>query len=164
MSSGGVVIRPCRRELLPQLVELWKEYVVDQNEESPLLPYFDLEASTEGFRNILKSHIEKEPGGFLVATLGGEAVGFCLSFKEAFGPNYVTRERVGHIQVVHTKRGFRRRGIATKLVNTAIEYLRENGCSRVLAETGETNTKSIKMLEKLDFKRLGKIVNFMREI
>jgi len=164
MSSGGVVIRPCGRELLPQLVELWKEYVVDQNEESPLLPYFDLEASTEGFHKIMESYMEKEPGGFLVATLGGEAVGFSVSFKEAFGPNYVTRERVGHVQVVHTKRGFRRRGIATKLVNAAIDYLRENGCLRVLADTGETNTRSIKMLEKLDFKRFGKLVNFMREI
>lgn len=164
MLSDGVVIKPCRCELLPQLVELWKEYIVDQNEESPLLPYFDLEASTEGFHNILESYMEKEPGGFLVATIGGEAVGFSLSFKEAFGPNYLMRERVGQIQVVHTRRGFRQRGIATKLVHTALDYLRENGCSRVLADAGETNTKSIKMLEKLDFKRLGRIVNFMREM
>jgi len=162
MSSGNVEIKPCQDEFLTQLAELWKEYLVDQGED-PLHPYFDFEASTEGFRKILEAYMKREPGGFLVAIIGDEIVGFVVSFKDAFGPNYVTKRKIGQIQVVHVKQGFRRKGIATKLVNAALLYLKENSCSIILAETGEKNTKSLKMLEKFGFKERGKFVTFMKE-
>jgi len=163
MSSGNVEIKPCQDEFLTQLAELWKEYITDQGED-PLHPYFDFEASTEGFRKILGTYMKREPEGFLVAIIGDEIVGFVVSFKDAFGPNYVTKRKIGQIQVVHVKQGFRRRGIATNLINAAFSYLKASGCSIVLAETGEKNTKSMKMLEKLDFNRRGKLVSFMKEI
>ncbi len=68
------------------------------------------------------------------------------------------------MQVVHTKRGFRRRGIATKLIKESLEYLKKNGCSIILAETGENNVVSKKMLEKFGFKERGKLLNFMKEM
>lgn len=163
MSSSDVEIIPCRNKFLPQLKELWKEYMTDQGED-PLLPYLDLEASTEGFRKILESYMEREPEGFSVALLGSEVVGFAVSFKNAFSPNYVTNKRIGLLQVVHVKRGYRRRGIATQLVNAALSYLVSNGCSIVLAETSEKNTRSMRMLEKLGFRQRGKLVTFMKDI
>ena len=163
MSLNDVEIMPCRNEFLPQLTELWKEYMVDQGED-PLLPYLDLEASKEGFRKILVSHLEREPEGFLVALLSSEVVGFAVSFKNALGPNYVTKKGIGLLQFVHVKRGYRRSGIATQLVNVAFSYLVANGCSIVLAETGEKNTRSMQMLEKLGFRQRGKLVTFIKDI
>ena len=163
MFSEGVKIKLCQDEFVPQLTELWKEYVVDQVEEDPLLPYFDLEASTEGFRKNVEALMKKEPQGFLVALLDSEVVGFVVSFKEAFSPNYVMKRRIGQIQIVHVKRAFRRRGTATKLINAAFEYLKGNGCSVILTETGEKNTESMQMFEKLGFKQRGKLVAFMKE-
>ena len=162
MSSGNVEIKPCQDEFLTQLAELWKEYLVDQGED-PLRPYLDFEASTKGFRKILEAYMKREPGGFLVAAIGDEIVGFVVSFKDAFGPNYVTKRKIGQLQVVHVKQRFRRKGIATKLVNAALLYLKENSCSIILAETGEKNTKSLKMLEKFGFKERGKFITFMTE-
>jgi len=40
----------------------------------------------------------------LVAVISDEVVGFVVSFRDAFGSNYVARKRIGEIQVVHTKR------------------------------------------------------------
>lgn len=162
MSSGNVEIKPCQDEFLTQLAELWKEYLVDQGED-PLHPYFDFEASTEGFRKILEAYMKREPVGFLVAAISDEIIGFVVSFKDAFSPNNVTKRKIGQIQVVHVKQGFRRRGIATKLIDEVLWYLKENGCSIILAETGEKNTKSLKMLEKFGFKERGKLVAFMKE-
>jgi len=158
-----VEIRPCSEEDLPELVELWKEYMVDQGDD-PLSHYFDFESSKEGFRRILEGYMRKEPGGFLVATGGDEVVGFVVSFKDALGPNYVMKSRVGRIQVVHTKRGRRRKGVATRLMTAALDYLRESGCAMVLAETGEDNAGSLGMLRRLGFKERGKLVNLMKEI
>ena len=156
-------ILACSEEHIPEAVELWKEYMVDQGDD-PLSRYFDFEASTEGFHRILEGYMKKEPDGFLVATSGDEVVGFVVSFKDAFGPNYVMKARVRHIQVVHTKRGHRRKGVATRLMEAALDYLRENGCTLVLAEIGEGNANSVGMLRKLGFKERDKIVNLMKEI
>ena len=164
MSVHDVEIRLCQNEFLPQLVRLWEEYMTDQVEDDPLLPYFDLAASHEGFSKILEGFMKKEPEGCLVALLDGEVVGFATSYKSAFGPNYVTKKRIGHIQAVHVKRGFRREGIGTKLINAAIGYLKANDCSIVLAETGEKNTKATRTLEKLGFVQRGKLVTFMKDI
>jgi len=163
ISLGDMEIKPCQDEFLPQLTELWKEYIVDQDEEDWMLPYFDLDASTEGFRKILESFMRKEPEDFLVATLRSEVVGFVISFKDAFGPNYVMKKKTGRIQVVHIKRGFRERGIGTKLINSALRFLKASGCSIILAETGDMNNKALKMLAKIGFKRRGNLVQLMRE-
>lgn len=163
MSYSDVEIKTCRDEFMTQLTKLWKEYIVDQGED-PLRQYFDFDASTEGFRKILEGYMKREPGGFLVAAIGDEVVGFTVSFKDAFGPNYVTNRKFGEIQVVHVKQGFRRRGIATSLIDAALSYLKASGCSIVLAETGEKNTKSVKMLEKIGFKRRGELISFMKDI
>jgi ribosomal protein S18 acetylase RimI-like enzyme len=163
MSSNDVEIKPCHVNFLSQLGELWKEYLVDQGED-PLCQYFDYEAGSEGFLKILEGYMKRDSGGFLVAVISDEVVGFVVSFRDAFGSNYVARKRIGEILVVHTKRGFRRRGIATKLINAALGYLKKGGCSIILAETGENNVKSLKMLEKFDFKERGKVVSFMKEL
>jgi len=39
--------KPCSKYDVPELVELWKEYMVDQGDD-PLTPYFDFDASTKG--------------------------------------------------------------------------------------------------------------------
>jgi ribosomal protein S18 acetylase RimI-like enzyme len=138
--------------------------MVDQVEEDPLRAYFDLEASKEGFHKILKNQMKKEPQGFLVALSEGEVVGFVLAFKDAFGPNYVTKEKIGYVQAVHVKRGYRRRGIASMLVNASLKYLKDNGCSLVVTETGEPNRAALQLFEKLGFKTRGKLVAFMRQL
>jgi len=161
--TSSVEIRPCSAGDLPELVELWREYMVDQGDD-PLGRYIDLEASKEGFRRILEGYMKKEPDGLLVATSGDEVVGFAVSFKDALGPNYVMKAKVGHIQVVHTKRSRRRKGVATRLMEAALDYLRMSGCALVLAETGEENAGSSVLLRKLGFKERGNLVNFMKEV
>ncbi len=163
MSSSDFEIMPCRNEFLPQLTELWNEYIIDQGED-PLLLYLDLEASTNGFCKILESCIEREPEGFLIALLDSEVVGFAISFNNAFSPNYVTKKGIGLLQVVHVKRGYRRWGIATQLINASFSYPVTKGCSIVLAETGERNTRSLRMLEKLGFRQRGELVTFIKDI
>ena len=158
-----VEIRPCSKANVPELVELWKEYMVDQGDD-PLFAHLDIAGSTEGFTRILEGYLKSEPNSFLVALEGGKVVGFAVSFENAFGPNYATREKIGHIQAVHVKRGHRRRGVATGLVKASIGYLRSRGCSVVIAEADESNEASVGMLEKLGFSRRGRLVNYMKEV
>jgi ribosomal protein S18 acetylase RimI-like enzyme len=158
-----VEIRLCSKAHVPELVELWREYLVDQGDD-PLFAHLDLDGSTEGFTRILEGYLKKEPGGFLVALEGQEVVGFAVSFGDAFGPNYVTRKKIGHIQAVHVKRSRRRKGVASRLVDASISYLRSRGCSIIIAEADEQNSASVGMLEKQGFRRRGRLVNYMKEV
>lgn len=158
----NLVITQCTNEHIPQLVELWREYLVDQGDD-PILQYIDVN-HTEGYGKILKSFLKKEPEGFLVALRGEEVVGFVIAQKEAYGPNYKTIEKIGNIQIIHTNRSHRNKGIASKLLENAIEYLKSNNCSIILSETDQQNTASLKLLQKHGFKRRGNLVTLIHEI
>lgn len=96
--------------------------------------------------------------------MGDEVVGFLFAFGDAFSDNYVMKRRVGNIQAVHVKRGFRQRGIATSLMREAIGYLAAIGCSAVLTETGEDNKRSLKVLTRLGFKQRGMLATLIHEL
>ena len=159
-----IEVTPCREMHLPELTELWAEYMIDQGSDDPVLPLLDLESSKPGFSKLMESYMRKEPEGFLVALKDGDVVGFAVSFSDAFGSNYVTREKIGHIQVVHTKRGCRRQGVAAKLIEAAEGYLRSSGCGYVLAETGAPNTAARTLLEKTGFRVRGKLIDYIKEL
>jgi len=92
-----IEVTPCSEEHLPKLTELWAEYMIDQGSDDPVLPLLDVESSKPGFAKLMENYMRREPEGFLVAVKDGDVVGFVISFRDAFGPNYVTRERIGHI-------------------------------------------------------------------
>ncbi|MCW4012119.1 MAG: hypothetical protein NWF07_03905, partial [Candidatus Bathyarchaeota archaeon] len=71
---GELSITQCSSEHILQLVELWREYLIDQGDD-PILRYLDVN-HTEGYGNILNSFQKKESEGFLVALNGDEVVGF----------------------------------------------------------------------------------------
>lgn len=163
MISDNYQINICKSRHIPQLVELWKEYLVDQGDD-PINSYINFDASTDGFRSILEGYHKKEPQGFFVATVGDEVVGFLLASENALSDDYVMKKKVGKIQVVHVKRGFRQRGIATSLLREAMGYLTTIGCSAALTETGETNTRSLKLLTRSGFKQRERLVTLIHEL
>ncbi len=159
-----IAVMPCNEEHIPELTELWAEYMIDQGGGDPIMPLIDLESSKPGFTKLMENYRNKEPEGFLVAVEDGEVVGFVVSFSDAFGTNYVTREKIGHIQAVHIKRGHRRQGVATKLIEAAEGYLRRSGCRMVVTETGEPNLASRSLLEKRGFRVRGKLIDYIKEL
>jgi len=149
-------ITQCTSVHIPQLVELWKEYLVDQGDD-PILQHIDIN-HIDGYGNILNSFLKNEPEGFIAALIDEEVVGFVIAKKDAYGPNYRTLENIGNIQIIHTKRGYRHKGIASKLLVKAIEYLQSNECTIILSETDQQNEASLSLLEKYGFRKRGNLV------
>jgi len=58
------IILQCTQDHIPQLVELWEEYLVDQGDD-PIIRYIDIEHK-EGYENILRSFLRSEPEDFLL--------------------------------------------------------------------------------------------------
>jgi len=90
-------------------------------------------------------------------------IGFVIAQKDAFGLNYRTFEKIGNVQIIHTKRSYRRSGIASLLLDKALEYLRDNGCAVILSETDQHNTASLNLLLKHGFMRRGDHVTLYKK-
>jgi ribosomal protein S18 acetylase RimI-like enzyme len=86
--------------------------------------------------------VGKEPFKFLVATWKNEVVGTAMVSRRA---------TVGYISTVMVSPDYRRKGIATKLMNEAFEYIRERGMKRAVLHVISTNEPAKGVYSKLGF-------------
>jgi len=94
----------------------------------------------------------KEPIKFLVAVVDGKFVGTTL---------IEDRGKAGSISVVMVHPDFRRRGIATKLMTTAINYCRLRGKVRVVLGVLSTNVIAKDLYAKLGFRPFESSIYFV---
>ena len=73
------------------------------------------------------------PSGLLIAEAGGKLLGFMLAVAAPTGwdnePGLPCR---GYITLFATAEESRRKGVATSLLESCVEYLHERGCSEIL--------------------------------
>ena len=78
-----------------------------------------------------------------VALIGNRVVGYVCS-------RYVLNE--GHLMTLAVHVDFRRRGIATELMNSVLEELKGKGCTLLYLEVRVSNLDAIKFYERSGFK------------
>ena len=104
-----------------------------------------------GYSAFLGSVLESDDGCVFVAEKDGAIVGYTfaalepLSWKELRGP-------AGFIHDVAVAEGQRRLGIGTKLMQAAIEWLRERGAPRVILWTAASNANAHTLFRRLGFR------------
>lgn len=137
-------------EDLEVLTDLWLQYYRDQG--SSILDYcVDLGASRERIRNFLSTVLQDERMRLLVAEEGREVIGFLILDTALLSELFSLRYRVGEVVALGVAREWRRRGVGSQLLRSALEYLRRCGCQYVLAEVLEENKPSLNLFRKLGF-------------
>ncbi len=91
----------------------------------------------------------------LVADIGGKVVGYIAVMD-------MDRE-TSKIVSLAVKKEFRRRGIGTKLLSTAIERCRERGKKRVMLEVRVSNYPAQNLYKKIGFKIVDVIPNYYQD-
>lgn len=69
----------------------------------------------------------------------------------------------GHILKISVHPNYRRFGIATKLLEHALSFLRSNGCRQVFLEVRVSNRPAIEMYWKFGFDEVRRRVSYYRE-
>lgn len=59
------------------------------------------------------------------------------------------------VESVYTDKEYRRKGIAEKLILTALDFIEKNEINKTLLEVKETNAGAIALYEKLGFKKIS---------
>lgn len=96
----------------------------------------------------------KQPMKFLVAEADGKLVGTTIVDD---------RGKAGLISVVMVHPDYRRRGIATKLMTSALDYVRRGKMVRAVLGVMSTNTAAIDLYVRLGFKLFENAVYFVGE-
>ena len=159
--SDHVLIRDFRRSDLSDLLDLFPMCIAGEFEISSFDPDHIALMVNRVFgrtgRLIMRllQLFGKEPMKFLVAEADCRIVG--TSIINAQG-------RFGYISAVMVHPDYRRKGIATKLMTNALNYLRRRGSERAVLHVVSTNTAAISVYVGLGFKAFEHSVYFVREM
>jgi GNAT superfamily N-acetyltransferase len=132
-----IVIRAAKKTDMPQLLELYREL-------QPLDPPIDNNAASAVWEQAVNSGVM-----YFVADNNERIVATCYV---AIIPN-ITRQcsPIGFIENILTSVGYRRRGIGRKLLETAVEYAKTQGCYKVTLQSGIKRSEAHKFYESMGF-------------
>jgi GNAT superfamily N-acetyltransferase len=156
-----IVIRPAVESDLPTLGRLGAllletHYHFDQKRF--MAPYPN---SAEGYAWFLRSQLKEKDVVVLVAERAGAIVGYVFAGLEPISWKEL-RDMAGFIHDVVVDDSSRRTGIASSLVEAAIEWLRARGAPRVMLWTAEKNPAAQNLFSRLGFRRT--MIEMTREL
>lgn len=103
---------------------------------------------------ILAVMAREAPETFLVAISESKVVGYVLTSLN---------EDEGHVLSIAIRRGFRRRGIGSRLMAETFQVLRRKGIRRIRLEARLSNCEAKQFYEQLGFKKKGLIRAYYRD-
>jgi ribosomal protein S18 acetylase RimI-like enzyme len=127
------------------------------NELGPLTELFDLyrvfyeqESNLEGARSFLEERLLNEDSVIFIAYDGKLPVGFVQLYRSFSSVSMKQSWILNDLYVCGTAR---KKGFGEKLVNKAIEFVRETGAKGVLLETGHDNLSAQRLYERIGFQK-----------
>jgi GNAT superfamily N-acetyltransferase len=107
------------------------------------------------------SLIDEDDATVLVAERGGDVIGYVYASLEGRSWREL-RDACGFIDDVVVLEGERRGGVATALIDAALEWLRSRGAPRVVLWSAEPNVSAQRLFARLGFRRT--MVEMTREL
>ena len=114
-----------------------------------------------GYEWFLRSQLNEEDAAVFVAERDGVVSGYVFAALEPISWKEL-REACGFIHDIAVEDAGRRSGVATALMEAAIEWLRSRGAPRVVLGTAERNAGAQRLFEKLGFRRT--MIEMTREL
>ena len=115
----------------------------------------------EGYGWFLGSQLSEQDVVVLVAEQAGVVAGYVYAGLEPRSWKEL-REPAGFIHDVAVEESNRRTGVATALIEAAIEWLRAQGTPRVLLGAAEQNSAALSLFSRLGFRRT--MIEMTREL
>ena len=114
-----------------------------------------------GYEWFLRSQLGEEDAAVFVAEQDRAVVGYVFAALEPMSWKEL-REACGFIHDIAVDEVGRRSGVATALMEAAIEWLRSRSAPRVVLGTAERNAAAQRLFEKLGFRRT--MIEMTREL
>ena len=118
-------------------------------------------SAPEGYAWFLGSQLNQNDAAVFVAEDGGSVIGYVYAGLEPQSWKEL-REPAGFIHDVAVDESNRKSGVATRLMETALEWLHSRGAPRVLLWTAEQNHSAARLFSHLGFRRT--MIEMTREL
>ena len=118
-------------------------------------------SSPEGYAWFLGSQLNQNDAAVFVAQDGGSVIGYVYAGLEPQSWKEL-REPAGFIHDVVVDESNRKSGVATRLMETALEWLHSRGAPRVILWTAEQNHSAARLFSHLGFRRT--MIEMTREL
>ena len=146
------IIRPATLADAAVLGELGALLVRAHHDFDPQRFLRPLPGIEKGYGRFLTSQIGQEDAIVMVAEADGEVGGYVYATLEDRSWREL-RDACGYIEDIVVRESARRSGVATMLMNAAIEWLRNRGAPRVLLLTATPNAGAQELFTRLGFRR-----------
>jgi ribosomal protein S18 acetylase RimI-like enzyme len=152
MVEGGTRIRPATEHDVEALGRLGALLMRTHYAFDPRRFMSPGDSPEDGYGWFLGTQLHEPDMVVLVAERQGRVVGYVwaglepLSWKEL-------RDAAGFIHDVVVEESDRKTGVATALVETAVEWLREHGAPRVMLWSAQPNEQAQRLFTRLGFRR-----------
>jgi ribosomal protein S18 acetylase RimI-like enzyme len=114
-----------------------------------------------GYEWFLRTQLKEDDAAVFVAEQDRQVIGYVFAALEPISWKEL-REACGFIHDIVVDDPQRRVGVATALMEAAIEWLRSRGAPRVILGTAERNAAAQRLFEKLGFRRT--MIEMTREL
>ena len=114
-----------------------------------------------GYEWFLRGQLKEDDAAVFVAEQDRQVIGYVFAALEPISWKEL-REACGFIHDIVVDDPQRRGGVATALMEAAIEWLRSRGAPRVILGTAERNAVAQRLFEKLGFRRT--MIEMTREL
>ena len=141
--TEAVVIRSYQAEEYDQV---WALHLEGMRDSRAQYPGVDNSGYEDDLRNIKRDYLC--PGSnFWVAEAEEQLIGMVAAQR--------IDDRTGRPRRMRVTRDWRRKGVATRLLNTVEEFCREQGYTRLILDTTEQQTAAHRLYEGAEFVRVG---------
>lgn len=131
-------VRPARLQEIDRVAALW---TLITEHHAALDPFFRMRTGVvaEGELREFLSTFQRDPDvELLVCELGGNVVGLCI-VRIDHAPAILEETERAEITDIGVRPAFRRRGLASLLLEAALEWIRDRGVSRVEIQVASDN-------------------------
>ena len=157
----AIAIRRATKADLPALGKLGALLIRTHYQFDPLRFMAPGDHPEEGYAWFLGTQLREEDVVVFVAERESAVLGYVYAALEPTSWKEL-REACGFIHDVVVDENGRRGGVATALMEAAIEWLRDRGAPRVVLGTAQRNDAAQRLFERLGFRRT--MVEMTREI
>ncbi len=121
-------ITPATRSHVPEIVEIWKEFM---DFHKGVDPFFSRsENGHSNFEKFVESQIKSDDAQVLVALRGGRVVGYSISQISEYPPVF-EHEKYGSICDLAVKANCRRKGIGELILSEILQWFESRNMERI---------------------------------
>ena len=112
--------------------------------------FYEQQPDPDRERDFIAAHLRNDTSAIFVARASGKAAGFAQLFK-TYSTTYLAPSLI--LEDLFVDPAYRNRGVASALLNRALEHAKETGAAGMFLETAEDNTAAQRVYERAGWMR-----------